>query len=163
MSAPAPDQKPEKIQLGSWCPMSCVAPLVSCYIKQLSKASCYCGKKRKPRQGDKQHCMHQAAVPFHSTAWLGCNPPAWFPGQGVARTVTCFPICASKYMEFAGDKSWGSVISVLGVSDVHVWFVSCNKSPRHTTGSVLLVCVCLSVLWGVHLMSCTCTPDLCSP
>lgn len=79
MSALAPVQKPEKIQLGSWCPMSCAAPLVSCYIKQLSKHHVIVERKENPdRETNSTVCTKQLCL---STAQqLDYNPPAWYTG-----------------------------------------------------------------------------------
>lgn len=142
MSAPAPVQKPEKIQLGSWCPMSCVAPL--CYIKQLSKHHVIVEREENPdRRQTALHAPSSCDFPQHSTVSLQSSCLVYW--IGTCKENYLLPICASKYVEFAGDKSWGCVISLLGVSDTRVWFVSCNASPGHTTGNAFCVWPCCGV------------------
>lgn len=58
----------------------------------------------------KQLCLSTAQ---HSTVRLQSSYlVSWI---GNCRESYLLPICASKDVEFAGDKSWGSVVSVLGV------------------------------------------------
>lgn len=111
--------------------------------------------KEKKTQTGRQTALHASsscAFPQQSTVRL--QTPCLLSRIGNCKENYLLPICAGKYVEFAGDKCWGCVISVLGVSDTCVWFVSCNTSPRHMTGNVL----CLATLQGVR-----CSSDLCSP